>query len=65
MMAMASRATMNSTGLTLFASALARSSSLMGREALAMSVVPLTSAAMPVPEPPPVTETLTSGWAAW
>jgi hypothetical protein len=33
----------------------------MAREALAMSTVPLIMAAMPVPEPPPVTEMRTSG----
>ena len=37
------------------------SSSLILRLALAMSVVPLISAAMPVPEPPPETEMRTSG----
>ncbi len=33
----------------------------MAREHSATSVVPLINAAIPVPEPPPVTETETSG----
>ncbi len=44
-----------------FASAAAISSDFIAREALAMSTVPLIMAAMPVPDPPPVTEMRTSG----
>ena len=61
MMAMASRAITYSTGEMPFASASAISSSLIRRDALAMSTVPLMSEAMPVPEPPPVTEIRTAG----
>ena len=65
MMAMASRATTNSTGSMPAASRLARSCAEMAREALAMSTVPFSSAANPVPEPPPVTDTLIAGYSAW
>ena len=61
MMARASMATVNSTGVTPLASAAAISFSFIWREALAMSTVPLMSAAMPVPEPPPVTAMETDG----
>ena len=54
MMAIASRATTNSTGVMPFARAADISSGFMSREALAISTVPLIMAAMPVPEPPPV-----------
>ena len=51
-------------GLEAVGRAASISSGLISREALAMSTVPLISAAMPVPEPPPVTEMRTSGRAA-
>jgi hypothetical protein len=58
---MASSATVNSTGLMPLARAASISSFFIARDALAMSAVPLMSAAMPVPDPPPVTEMRTSG----
>ena len=62
---MASRATVNSTGVdAVRLGAASISSCFISREALAMSTVPLIMAAMPVPEPPPVTEMRTSGCAA-
>ena len=59
--AIASRATTNSTGEMSFSSAALISSGFILREALAMFTVPLIMAAMPVPDPPPVTEMRTSG----
>ena len=61
MMAIASLATTNSTGSVPFFSASCTSSSFIFREALARSIVPLIRDAIPVPEPPPLTEMLTSG----
>src|SRR5215211_5332427 len=65
MTAIASRATICSTGSTPLDCASAISSSLILREALAMSTVPLMREAIPVPDPPPVTEIRISGCAAW
>jgi hypothetical protein len=48
-----------------FFSAAWTSSGLIWREALAMSTVPLMSAAMPVPDPPPVTEMRIEGFSCW
>ena len=45
-----------------FAFSFSFSSFFIAREAFAISVVPLMSAAMPVPEPPPVTWTFLSGF---
>ncbi len=53
---------MNSTGSTPLARAWAISLSSMRRLALAMSTVPLMSAEMPVPVPPPVIATATLGF---
>jgi hypothetical protein len=47
--------------LPVFSRAFAASSGLISRLALAMSTVPFMSEAMPVPEPPPLTATATSG----
>ena len=41
------------------------SSSFIWREAFARSTVPLISAAIPVPEPPPFTATITPGLVPW
>jgi len=61
MTASASMATVNSCGSKPFLRASSISLSFIAREALAMSTVPLISAAMPVPEPPPVTAIDMSG----
>ncbi len=54
---------MNSLGsLPVFFLACSISSGFMLRLALAMSMVPRSSAAMPTPEPPPETSTPTVGW---
>ena len=65
MTTMASRAITNSTGLEPFWMAESFSSSFIRREALAISTVPFINAAMPVPDPPPVTERMTSGLTTW
>ena len=65
MTAIASRAMICSTGSTPFDFASSISSCLIWREALAISTVPLMSAAIPVPDPPPVTDIRTSGLSAW
>ena len=52
---------MNSLGVWPALEAASRSLSLISRLALAMSTVPLMSAEMPVPEPPPETATATLG----
>ena len=62
--AMASRATMNLTGVMPFFFACAISSADISREALAIWIVPLIREAIPVPEPPPVTEMRTCGFSA-
>ena len=54
---------MNFTGVTLFFFASAISSADISREALAIWTVPLMREAMPVPEPPPVTEIRTWGFS--
>jgi hypothetical protein len=41
------------------------SSSFIRREALAISTVPFIKEAIPVPEPPPVTESCTAGFISW
>src|SRR5688572_11738246 len=60
----ASIATCVSTTSIPALAALSRSVVLIGRLELAMSVVAFKSAAIPVPEPPPVTWIDTSEWAA-
>jgi hypothetical protein len=65
MTAIASRATMNSTGVAPWFFASSISSPLILRDALAMSTVLLIKAAIPVPEPPPVTDMRTSGCSFW
>ncbi len=64
-MAIASLAMTNSTGSDPLAMAFSFSSIFIRREALAISTVPLIKAAIPVPEPPPVTESLTLGFITW
>ena len=61
MTAIASRATTSRSARAPSPAASSNSSSFISREALAMSAVPLISAVMPVPVPPPVTEMRTSG----
>ncbi len=58
---MASSATVNLTGVMPFFFACAISSADISREAFAIWMVPLMREAIPVPEPPPVTEMRTSG----
>jgi len=58
-------ATMNSVGSMPFTSALSISSGLILRDALAISVVLLIREAIPVPEPPPVTDILDDGLICW
>ncbi len=53
---MASSATVKRTGVIPFFFAAAISSEDISREALAIWMVPLMRAAIPVPDPPPVTE---------
>ena len=65
MIAMASLAITNSTGFDPLLIALSFSSSFILREAFAISTVPFINAAIPVPEPPPVTEILTAGFILW
>ena len=60
--AIASMATVNSTGVIPFFRAAAISSVVICRDASAIWIVPFVKEAIPVPEPPPDTEMRTSGW---
>jgi phosphate transport system ATP-binding protein len=62
---MASLATMCSIGMMPLSVACCISSVLICRLALARSTVPLINAAIPVPDPPPVTDISTCGYCWW